>query len=155
HIGGLRAFVAEGIPVYHAKRNLPLLQKLMKADFKTHPDKEEKLQKTMISKTISEVTKIGKGKNRMIIYPISTEGSEGMLMIYFPEYKLLYTSDMVQSISAENTPYFREYWLEILQAIDREQLEVEKIFGMHQNPVQLSELEKALSPDNAPSSDLF
>lgn len=152
HIGGLRAFVAEDIPVYYAEGNLPLLQKLMKAEFKTHPDKQEKLQKPIISKAVSEKTKIGKGKNRMIIYPIRTEGSEGMLMIYFPEYKLLYTSDMVQGISSEGTPYFKEYWLEILQAIDREQLEVEKIFGMHQLPVKLSELKKALSPDNAPSS---
>lgn len=148
HIGGLRPFAAQGIPIYHSNLNKGLLQELLKADFKTHPDKQQSLNRELISKSVSKKTIVGKGKNRMEIYPMNTEGSEGMLMVYFPEYELLYTSDLVQGINNPTPPvYFREYWKEALETISRENLKVKKIYGMHQMPVEISELRKALTQE--------
>lgn len=146
HIGGLRPFIAEELPVYHSALNSDLLKKLASAEFSTHPDRQQKLQKQLNSKPVSEKIVLGKGKNQMIIYPINSEASEGMMMVYFPKHKLLYTSDLVQSIDPEAEPLFREYWQEILNAIEREQLQVEKIFGMHLGPTPVAALKQALHP---------
>ena len=145
HIGGLRDFIAEEIPVYHSPLNSELLQKMASAEFSTHPDKQQKLQKELISVLVSEKKELGKGKNRVVIFPLNAEASEGMMMVYFPEHKLLYTSDLVQSIDPSAEPLFREYGQEILLAIDREQLEVEKIFGMHLPPTPLPQLKEAMA----------
>ena len=146
HIGGLRPFIASEIPVYHSPLNTGLLEKLAAAEFSTHPDRQQELQQELISRPVSEKTILGKGRNKMQIFPINAEASEGMMMVYFPQHKLLYTSDLVQSVDPAAEPLFREYWLEIIKAIEREQLEVEKIFGMHLSPIPLLELEQAFKP---------
>ena len=145
HVGGLRSFIAEGIPVYHSALTTPLLKKLALAEFSTQPDKQQQLKKELISRPVSEKLNFGKGANRMIIYPLNAEASEGMMMVYFPQHKLLYTSDLVQSVDPAAEPLFREYWSEILIAIEREQLDVEKIFGMHLPPTPLSKLKEAMA----------
>ncbi|MGB7786179.1 MAG: hypothetical protein WBL27_08775 [Salinimicrobium sp.] len=148
HIGGLRTFIAEEVPVYHSPLNTGLLEKLAAAEFSNHPDRQQELQKKLISKPVSAKTELGKGQNKMQIFPLNAEASEGMMMVYFPKHKLLYTTDLVQSIDPSAEPLFREYTLEILKAIDREQLEVEKIFGMHLPPTELSALKEALQQQN-------
>ncbi len=145
HVGGLRPFIASEIPVYHSPIISPVLKELSTADFSVNPDELQKNPKKIKSVTVSEKISIGSGKNRMEIYPMNSEGSEGMLMVYFPEYKLLYTSDLVQGITNSEPPvYFREYWKEALELIEKNKLEAEKIYGMHLAPVNLSDLKNAL-----------
>ena len=143
HVGGLRPFIAKGIPVVHSELNSALLNKIAAADFTTNPDKQQKLRKKIKSVPVSEKLLFGKGQNRMVIYPLNSEASEGMMMVYFPEHKLLYTTDLVQNLDFASQPLFREYAHEILQAIEREQLEVEKIYGMHLSPVGLEEFKNS------------
>ena len=144
HIGGLRPFIAAEIPVYHSGLNTGIIKKLAAADYSTAPDRQQKLEKQVKSFAVSENMSIGQGSNRIILYPLNKESSEGMLMVYFPQHKLLYTTDLVQSIDPNAQPLFREYWLEILEAIDEQGLEVETIYGMHLAPTSLSDLKKAL-----------
>lgn len=145
HVGGIRPVIATEIPVYHSPLTRPVLNDLAKAEFSSNPDELQKNPKTIKSMTISDKTVIGKGPNRMEIYPMNSEGSEGMLMVYFPEHKLLYTSDLVQGITNPEPPaYFREYWKEAIELIDQNNLKVEKIYGMHLAPVTFSELKAAL-----------
>lgn len=145
HVGGLRPFIAAEIPVYHSPIINPILNELATAEFTTNPDELQKNPEKIKPVAISEKNLIGKGPNRMEVYPMNSEGSEGMLMVYFPQHKLLYTSDLVQGINNPDSPaYFREYWKEAIELIDQNKLEVEKIYGMHLAPVKLSELKNVL-----------
>lgn len=148
HLGGLRPFIASEIPIYHSPLNTLVIEELAHAPFTNHPDELQKTPGAIKSKPVSEKTILGSGPNRLEIYPMNSEGSEGMLMVYFPQQKLLYTSDLVQGINnPEPAPYFREYWKEALELIDQKKLDVEKVYGMHMAPVNISELRKALGTE--------
>lgn len=54
-----------------------------------------------------------------------------MMMVYFPEHKLLYASDLLQPGNWQ-----KHYTLEVIQAISREKLEVDMIYAMHMKPVK-------------------
>ena len=64
------------------------------------------------------------------LIPYRTETSERQTLVYFPQYKLLYTSDLFAPDQGDNwfTP---EYLLEVRNAVTREHLTVDNIFGMH------------------------
>ena len=51
-------------------------------------------------------------------------------MVYFPAHKLLYSSDLIQPVS-EDTFFWPEYLREMTDAVKRENLVVDKFFGMH------------------------
>ncbi|HET9056991.1 MAG TPA: hypothetical protein VFN30_09115, partial [Chitinophagaceae bacterium] len=58
-----------------------------------------------------------------------------MMMVYFPEYKLLYASDLLQP-----SGFIEHYNWEVIQAVKREKLEVEKIYSMHLMPMKYQDL---------------
>lgn len=65
----------------------------------------------------------------MEIYPIRTESGERMIMVYFPQHRLLYASDLIQP---SGSGLFRaQYAYEVVQAVKREGLVVERVFAMH------------------------
>jgi hypothetical protein len=65
------------------------------------------------------------------LIPYRTEAGERMMMAYFPEHKLLYASDLLQPGNWE-----KHYTLEVIQAIEREKLDVKTIYAMHMQPVK-------------------
>jgi hypothetical protein len=82
---------------------------------------------------------IGDKDNPIELYPVNTESGERMMMIYFPKHKLLYSSDLVQPGQGEKF-FMPQYIGEIIEAINREKLQVEKIIGMHQPLIEYKEL---------------
>ncbi|HEX4605648.1 MAG TPA: hypothetical protein VH724_16725 [Candidatus Angelobacter sp.] len=74
---------------------------------------------------------IGKGENRMELYPLRGGSTERQFMVYFPEHHLLYASDTL-SLNDNGTLYDPELMREVVEAVKREGLQVEKVFAMHQ-----------------------
>ena len=66
----------------------------------------------------------------MEIYPIHGETSERQLMVYFPEYKLLYGSDPFQQVE-NGTFFYPQTVSELTNAVERENLRVDRFFMMH------------------------
>ncbi len=69
--------------------------------------------------------------------------------MYFPEHHLLYASDTLV-INEDNTLYDPELMNEVVQAVRRENLQVDRVFAMHQGPTAwnhvLDLLEKSQHP---------
>jgi len=151
HMGGVREYVARGIPVYALDLNQPILERLLKADYAAHPDALAKAPKTARFTWVSGKTAIGTGDTRMELYPIRGENGERMMMAYFPASKVLYTSDEIQPQRGGGF-FMPELLLEVKDAIKRERLAVDRIFGFHIGPTPWSEIEAAIASASAPSS---
>jgi glyoxylase-like metal-dependent hydrolase (beta-lactamase superfamily II) len=132
HFGGLRTFVARGIEVIVLDLNLPLAQQFSKAVHRSIPDELALKPARPRFRTVRKPLTIGTGPTRLTLYPIAGQGSERMLMAYFPELRLLYGSDLLQK-QGEGF-FFPAYPKELIEAVSREHLEVRSVFAEHLEP---------------------
>ena len=132
HIGGVREYVARGIPVYVLDRSLPLLKRLVAAPHSERPDALARAPRAAKFVSVSSKATIGAGPNRLEIYPIRGETSERQMMVYFPGHKLLYGSDPFQKDEYGYTD--PQAVTELRDAVAREHLDVETFFMMHIEP---------------------
>ena len=144
HVGGVREYVARGIPVYALDLNRPILQRLLAANYGQHPDRLAATPRTPDFHWISARTALGSGDTQMVIYPAGEENGERMLFVYLPALKLLYTADEIQPRQGGSF-FMPEYLQEVQDVIAREGLRVDRIFGMHAPPTPWSAIDAALA----------
>jgi hypothetical protein len=130
HFGGIREVVANGVPIYATDLNRLVLARLVDAPFTQRPDSLAKVSQPSKFHWVSQKTTIGAGPNRIEIYPIRNASGSRMLMLYLPEFKLLYSSDLVQPLG-DGSFFWPEYLRELSDAVQREHLSVDRFFGMH------------------------
>ena len=148
HTGGVRDAVAEGLPVFILDLNRPLLDRMVSAPHALNPDALQKLKgaKEPNWRIVAGRQEIGSGANRMELYPLRGASTERQYMVFFPEQHLLYASDTL-ALNDDGSLYDPELMNEVAQAVMREKLTVEKVYAMHQGPVEwdkvLALIEKA------------
>jgi glyoxylase-like metal-dependent hydrolase (beta-lactamase superfamily II) len=130
HIGGLREYVARGVPVFAVDRTQPLLLRFINAPRTRYPDALAKAPRKPKLRLVSDKIVLGSGPNRMELYPLRGETSERQMMVYFPEHKLLYGSDAFQKLS-DGKYFIPQTVSEVAVAVEREHLAVENFFMMH------------------------
>ena len=132
HIGGVREAIALGIPIYVQAGSVPFLTRLSKMPFTMEPDALAKQPKAPKFMPVSSKTLIGKGENRIELYPVGGPYGERMLMAYFPDSKLLYGADLVFPNRAPNGQpakgYFETSLVDLRNAVEREKLQVDTLF---------------------------
>jgi hypothetical protein len=158
HLGGVREYVARGIPVYGLDLNQPILERLLKANYAAKPDalatapKPGRFTWVLAHRGLGEGglarTLIGTGDTRMELYPMRGENGERMMAAYFPALKLLYTSDQIQRQRGGGF-FMPELLLEVRDMLQREHLEVDRVFGMHIGLTPWSEIEAAIAKASA------
>ena len=134
HIGGVRQTVALGLPVYILDLNQPILDRLVAAPHALHPDLLARSPRKPVWRLVSGKVELGKGANRMELYPLRGASTERQYMVYFPEHQLLYASDTL-ALNADGSLYDPELMREVVAAVRRENLQVKMVFAMHQGPV--------------------
>jgi hypothetical protein len=153
HIGGLREYAAEDIPIYALDLNRPILERLLSAPHHLEPD-------TLASRSgppriiyVSRRTKLGEGANALEIIPLRTVTGERQLFVYLPGPKILYSSDLFQRDSSGNF-FLPQTVSEALDVVKREHLEVDLDIGMHLAPTPWSDVEHVVTvaPGMPPSS---
>jgi hypothetical protein len=148
HLGGVREYAARGIPIFALDLNRPILERLLAAPYREKPDLLARTPKSAKFTWISARTVVGTGDTRIELYPIRGENGERMMMAYFPAHKLLYSSDEI--MRTRNGQFFMpQYLLEARDAVQREKLEVERVFGMHLPVIAWSEIEAGISKASA------
>nr|HEV7954814.1 hypothetical protein [Candidatus Acidoferrales bacterium] len=151
HIGGIREYAARGIPIYALDLNRPILTRLLAAPHKRHPDALAKNPRSPKFTFVSQRTTLGTGENRVEIIPFRTVTGERQMMVYFPAVKLVYTSDLF-SVRADGSLFLPEFAQEAVDAITRENLDVDRVYGMHYNPMPFQQLRDALAKFLSPKS---
>lgn len=130
HVGGLREYVAHGIPLYALDLNVPLIEKILTAPHAMRPDDLWRVPRAPQLHVVSAKTVVGGGHNRIVLYPVRGEAGERMMVAYLPGRGLLYTSDLVQPKPGGGFA-FAEYLDEVAKLVARDRLQVERVFGMH------------------------
>lgn len=147
HVGGVRQAVASKLPVYILDLNQPLLDRMVAAKHEIHPDALAQSPQKPEWKIVSQKTVVGSGANRIELYPLRGACTERQYMVYFPEHQLLYASDTL-ALNDDGSLYDPELMREVVEAVQREGLQVKTVFAMHQGPVAWSDMvglvEKAL-----------
>ena len=133
HIGGIREYVALGIPVYALDLNVPILRRLFSAKYESRPDTLAKEPKAPRLRVVSNKTTVGSGANRFEIYPFRTVTGERQMMIYWPDHHLLYSSDLFTI--RDEFVFLPQQVSEAVGAVARERLAVTTAFGMHYGPL--------------------
>jgi hypothetical protein len=140
HFGGVRYAVAEGLPVYILDLNQALLDQVIRAPHTINPDALQDLRSGQAKSAkprwqiVSGKVLVGSGTNRMELYPLGGPSTERQYMVYFPESRLLYVSDTL-ALLPDGSLFDPELMHEVIQAVKRERLQVERVFAMHQVPV--------------------
>jgi hypothetical protein len=149
HIGGLREYVARGIPIYAVDLDRPVLTRLFNAPHTFMPDDLQRSRRTPRWHLVAAPMSLGDGVNRLELIPYRTETGERQMMVYLPGYKLLYSSDLFAP-DEKDTWFTPEYLLELRNAVAREHLDVDTIFGMHYDPTPyktaMAALDRFLKP---------
>lgn len=130
HIGGMREYVARGIPVYALDLDRPVLQRLFAAPHTARPDDLQRHPREPQWHLVGSRTPLGSGENRLELIPCRSETGERQMLVYFPQHRLLYTSDLF-SPDGQGGWYTPEYLMELRKVVARERLDVKDIFGMH------------------------
>jgi hypothetical protein len=144
HLGGVREYVARGIPVYALDLNKPILDRLLAANYGAKPDALAQKPRPARFTWVPGKTVIGAGDARMELYPIRGENGERMMAAYFPALKLLYTSDEIQR-QGRGGFFMPELLLEVRDLIQRERLEVDRVFGFHIGSIPWTEIDAAIA----------
>jgi hypothetical protein len=141
HTGGVRVAVAERLPVYILDLNRPLLDKMVSAPHTLDPDALENAEKRVkpLWTIVSGKKEVGSGANRMELYPLRGASTERQYMVYFPSHHLLYASDTL-ALNPDGSLYDPELMWEVAQAVKRENLTVDKVYAMHEGPVEWSKV---------------
>jgi hypothetical protein len=138
HLAGIREYAARGIPIYALDLNAPILRRWVAAPYTQRPDALQAHPRKADLRLVGARTVIGSGPNRIELYPLRGVTSERQMMAYFPQHRLLYGSDPFQK---GKDGYFGPQTVsELVQAVEREHLAVDRFFMMHMPPTPYAEL---------------
>ncbi len=127
HAGGLRTYVAAGISLVTSQANVVFLQQVFDAPHTVVPDRLHRYPRPAVIETVGQDKKVlTDGQRTVEIYPVNNSHAEGMLMVFLPQEKLLFVSDLF----SPGVPHQVRVWgQELVAAIEAYGLEVERLVG--------------------------
>lgn len=144
HIAGIREYAAAGVPIYALDRNRPILERWVSTEGGTEPGSSKAAKFSPRFHFVTRPTKIGRGVNRLVLYPIRGETSERQMMAFFPQHRVLYGSDPFQR-GPDRSYFFPQTVSEVTDAVTREHLDVETFYMMHLPPAPWPDLQAVVS----------
>jgi len=95
HSGGVRAYMAAGIPVVAHARNVAFLRRVGLAAKTVAPDALSRLRRVPAVRGMTDTLLLGAGDGRVVLYALPTAHAEGLLAAYVPSARLLFVSDVL------------------------------------------------------------
>jgi hypothetical protein len=90
-IGGVREYVARGIPIYALDVNAPRVRALIAAPYTSYPDSLARAPRAATLRVVHAPITLGGGPNELRLIPAPS----GDLLVYWPARRWLYASDMI------------------------------------------------------------
>lgn len=145
HIAGVREYAARGIPIYVRDRNAPLIRTMLSAPHTLIPDALATHPVAPIIRPVSKATLIGKGRNAIVLYPI-TEGEQPMEMTWIADAHLLHTGEMAMPLGLNGALIQPEALLELKKSVEATPIATDGLhmIGMHMRPTAWDVLLKAV-----------
>jgi hypothetical protein len=145
HVAGVREYAARGIPIYVRDRSEPLIRTMLSAPHTLMPDTLATHPVTPIIRPVSKATFIGKGRNAIVLYPIS-EGEQPMEMTWIADAHLLHTGEMAMPLGLNGALIQPEALLELKRSVQAAPIVTDglRLIGMHMRPTSWDVLLKAV-----------
>ena len=134
HVAGVREAVAQGIAVYALDLDIVQLDAMARAPHALHPDALQNAPAQPDWRAVTNGLELGHGDNRVVLYPLQGASTERQYMVYFPRHRLLYASDTL-ALNGDGSLYDPQLMHEVVQAVERNKLDVDTVYAMHEAPV--------------------
>jgi glyoxylase-like metal-dependent hydrolase (beta-lactamase superfamily II) len=95
HAGGIRAFMARGIPVITHQRNVAFTRNIATAQKTVVPDRLSRGAPIPRITAVRDSLVLGSGAGRVVLYELPTTHAEGVLAAWVPSAGTVFTSDVV------------------------------------------------------------
>jgi glyoxylase-like metal-dependent hydrolase (beta-lactamase superfamily II) len=134
HIGGLRAYAAEGATIVTHRDNIPYYQQLWAGTWTLNPDRLAKSGRTPVFEGVLGSRIMTDGSRTMIFYHYpGNMHNPAMLMVYLPKEKILIEADSFSTpaaalTSAPNGLANMRHWYDFVQRL---KLDVEQLVPIH------------------------
>jgi glyoxylase-like metal-dependent hydrolase (beta-lactamase superfamily II) len=145
HLGGVRAFVAEGAIVITNGMNKPYYEKIFKAPHTLAPDRLSQNPKKATYITVTDKYVLSDGGREIDVIHLGDNHNEGMLVVYIPKEKVLVEADAFTPPAPNGpppAPRALAFTKNLSANIERLKLDVVTIAPLHGFVVPLAELEK-------------
>ena len=142
HIGGMRAYAAEGAAIVTHRDNIPFYQQVWVNPRTISPDRLSKSGRTATFEGVVGTRMMTDGARRLVIYHYpGNMHNPGMLMVYLPREKILVEADSFSPPAAPLTapPNALVNLKHFIDSVDRLQLDVEQVVPIHGRVTTLSE----------------
>ena len=134
HIGGLRAYAAEGVTIVTHRDNVPYYQQLWAGLWTLNPDRLAKSGRTPVFEGVLGSRLMTDGSKTLVIYHYAGNmHNPGMLMVYLPKEKILVEADSFSPPAAPLTspPNALPNLIHWYEAVQRLKLDVEQVVPIH------------------------
>ncbi len=141
HSGGLRGYMARGIPVIAHPRNLTFVRTVGAAPKTVARDAISRGTAAPAPRSSGDSLAIGSGNTRVILFPVASDHVEGILAAWVPAAGIVFTSDILSP--AANQPLARPGSAELVAFARRRGIAPAKFVGGHGVIVDWSAVEAA------------
>jgi glyoxylase-like metal-dependent hydrolase (beta-lactamase superfamily II) len=142
HSGGLRPYMAAGIPVATQSRNAAFVRQIGQARKTVAPDSLSRNPRIPSVQVVEDTLVLGVGASQVIIYRLPTAHAEGMLAAYLPAARMLFTSDVLSPGPIMPAAGARE----IISFVQARGIRVERVAGGHGGVAAWADVERAAGP---------
>jgi glyoxylase-like metal-dependent hydrolase (beta-lactamase superfamily II) len=148
HLGGVRAFVAEGATIITNAMNKPYYEKIYKAPHTLAPDRLSQNPKKATYITVKDKYVLSDGGREIDILHLENDNhNEGMMVVYIPKEKVLVEADDFTPGPPNGPPpppRAAAFTRNLSANIERLKLDINTIAPLHGFVVPYSEMQKAV-----------
>ncbi|MGB7951237.1 MAG: MBL fold metallo-hydrolase, partial [Candidatus Binatia bacterium] len=136
HAGGIRAFMAEGAAIVVPFNAQGFYTKVARAPHTRNPDTLERSKSPVVIEAFGGGHRVlSDGARQVEVYPLPTSHAEDLVVIYLPKERLLIEADHISPRNGQVRPSPRVK--EFVQALDKLNLDVATIVGIHGDQASL------------------
>jgi glyoxylase-like metal-dependent hydrolase (beta-lactamase superfamily II) len=143
HSGGLRAYVAEGIPIItHESHRKYYEEQIFKNPHSLNPDRLARMPRASVIETVKDKRVLTDGNMVLEIHLMKEQlHTEGLLMVYVPKEKTLIQADAyIPRPGAPPLPAPSLHTISLVDNVSRLKLNVERVYHIHGGSSPYSDL---------------
>jgi glyoxylase-like metal-dependent hydrolase (beta-lactamase superfamily II) len=143
HSGGLRAYVAEGVPIItHESHRKYYEEQIFKNPHSLNPDRLARMPRAPVIETVKDKRVLTDGDMVLEIHLMKEQlHTEGLLMVYVPKEKMLIQADAyIPRPGAPPLPAPSPHTINLVDNVSRLKLNVERVVHVHGRSSPYSEL---------------
>jgi glyoxylase-like metal-dependent hydrolase (beta-lactamase superfamily II) len=133
HSGGVRGYVAAGIPIITHEKNKPYWERILANPFTLEPDRLARSARRPVIETVGEKRTLSDGTMTMEVHHLQGNlHDETLLVAYLPKHRLLVQADAFHPRpGAAPLPSPPPFTVNLVENIRRLKLDVERVVHLH------------------------